>query len=193
VVNGALRAFNSRLPDQGDAISLMRAPIAGASLGSWQESSWLKGFRGHPEYAFADLGAGGAFVYALGGYGNDATQVLTDGAGAALDASGAPGASFGVPALPKPTAFGQAIAVDDWVFVVGGKDGVLSGAGHADVFAAHVGPNGALGAWSTVASMPQGRTSHAMALAGDWLYVTGGGYDAGGLGTVFATRVRFAK
>ena len=107
--------------------------------------------------------------------------------------AGTPGKSFAVTGLPKPTAFGQAIAVDDWVFVVGGKDSVMTGAGHADVFAAHVESSGQLGAWKSLASLPQGRTAHAVAVGGDYLYVTGGGYDAGGLSTVFSTRVRFEK
>jgi hypothetical protein len=197
--DGALRVFHSRLPDDGDAISLVRAPIApgGSALGTWSEDKWLTGFRGHPQYVFADLGTA-AFVYTLGGYGgaDKGNAVLADGAGAALDASGAPGKSFGVTSLPKPTSFGQAIAVQDWVFVVGGKDSVMTGTGHPDVFAAHIAADGTLGAWSSLAALPQGRTSHAIALSRgttDYLYVTGGGYDAGGLATVFSARVRFEK
>jgi hypothetical protein len=97
-----------------------------------------------------------------------------------------------VSALPKPTSFGQAVAVDDWLFTVGGKDEVLTGKGRSDVVAARIGADGTLGAWSALPTLPQGRTSLALTLAGDFLYVTGGGYDAGGLDTVFAARVRFA-
>lgn len=198
VVDGALRAFYARLPGAGDGIALASAPVAGgASLGAWQSSTWLAGFRGHPQYALAKPeGAGGpSYVYALGGYASaeSGNAVLADGAGAALDAAGAPGKSFAVRALPKPTSFGRAIAIDDWIFVIGGKDDVLGGKGRADVFASRIGPGGALGEWSAVASLPAGRTSLAVAASGDFVYVTGGGFDAGGLDDVWSARVRTAR
>jgi hypothetical protein len=193
--HGALRAFHARLPDEGDAVSIVRAPLDPASgdLGQWAESDFVPGFRGHPQYAYAKRPNGASLIYALGGYASadSANGVLADGMGAALDANGVPGKPFAVASLPKPTSFGQAASVDDWIFVVGGKDEVLTGKGRPDVFAAHVEADGTLGAFATVASLPQGRTSHAVAIYGDWLYVTGGGYDAGGLDTVFGAKVRF--
>jgi hypothetical protein len=192
ITDGSLRAFTAKLPDSGNGISLVRASIGSGELGAWEDTMWLTGFRGHPQYAVAQTKSG-SFVYALGGYAgaDKGNEVLADGAGARLDDRGAPGDSFKVSALPKPTAFGKAVAVDDWIFVVGGKDGVLDGKGRTDVFAAHVESDGTLGSWSSVAALPQGRTSLAVVLAGDFLYVLGGGYDAGGLDTVFSARVRF--
>ena len=192
VTNGHLQAFEARLPNDGNAIALVGAPVSGTSLGAWQQTSWLTGFRGHPQYAFATT-AGASYVYALGGYssGDTGNTVLADGAGAALGANGTPGKSFTVRALPKPTSFGQAIAVDDYLFVIGGKDGVLTGTGSADVFVAKIGDGGALDPWTTVKPLPQGRTSLAVAMSGDFVFVTGGGFDAGGLDTVFSARVRF--
>jgi hypothetical protein len=184
VSNGALRAFRAKLPDEGDAVSLLRTPV---DAPAWQESSVLAGFRGHPQYAMTD-----SFAYALGGYSGGDNTVLADGAGAALDPSGATAGAVTVAPMPKPTSFGQAVVVDDWMFVVGGKDAVFGTAGRADVFAAHVAPDGSIASWSTTAPLPQGRTSHSLARSGDFLYVTGGGYDAGGLGTVFGARVRFS-
>jgi hypothetical protein len=118
--------------------------------------------------------------------------VRADGAGARLDASGAPSGGVTVAPLPKPVSFGQAAIVDGFVFVVGGKPSVFGANGSADVFSATIGDDGSIAAWSTSSALPQGRTSHSLAQAGDFLYVTGGGYDAGGLDTVFAARVRFA-
>jgi hypothetical protein len=185
VSSGALRAFRAKLPAEGDAVTLLRAPV---DAPTWQESSILTGFRGHPQYAITD-----SFVYALGGYGGGADNgVLADGAGAPLDASGTPGAPVKVAPMPKPTSFGQAVVVDDWLFVVGGKDDVFAGAGRADVFAAQIAADGSVASWATKAPLPEGRTSHSLVRAGDFLYVTGGGYDAGGLATVFGARVRFA-
>lgn len=197
VEGGALRAFFARLPDNGDGIALATAPVEnGATLGAWQSSTWLPGFRGHPQYALAkpEGAKGASYIYALGGYasGDKGNAVLADGAGAALDLEGVPGKSFPVRALPKPTSFGKAVAIDDWLFVIGGKDEVLTGKGRSDVFAAHIEAGGALGEWKVVAAMPEGRTSHAVAAHGDLVYVTGGGFDAGGLDTVWSARVRTA-
>ena len=180
---GELRAFHARLPDNGDGIAFLHG------RDSLSDTTWLDGFRGHPQYVFA-----GAFIYALGGYAGADKQnaILADGAGAKLDDSGVPGESFNVAALPKATAFGKGIAVDDWIFVVGGKEEIMSGKGRADVFASKIDTTtGALGEWSTASSLPQGRTSHALVVWKDHLYVVGGGYDAGGLDSVFSAQVRF--
>jgi hypothetical protein len=192
VTNGTLNAFYAKLPDAGDGIVLASVSVTGAELGAWQQKTWLKGFRGHPQYALATVGSS-SFVYALGGYsgGNAGNSVLADGAGAALDAQGVPGASFVARTLPKPTSNGQAVAVDDWIFVVGGKDDVLAGKGRPDVYAANIVEGGSLDAWRTVAALPEGRTSLAVALYGDFIYATGGGFDAGGLDSVYSARVRF--
>lgn len=191
VANGELRALRSRLPDpmtsDKGAITFLRAKIENGTLGAWEETSWLEGFRGYPQLVFAD-----SYVFALGGYATGASNVLADGAGALLDANGRPGASFAVTELPKPTTSGRAVFVDGWVFVLGGKDKVLGpGAiGRADGFAAKVANDGTIGAWQGLEPMPEGRTSHAVVVSGEYLYVVGGGYDAGGLDTVFAARVR---
>jgi hypothetical protein len=192
VKSGVLRAFQVRLPDAGDDVSILRASLQGGSLTGFATSTVAKGFRGHPQYAFVTLPDGDA-AYSLGGY--DSTKngnaVVADGAGGRLDASGALTKTLAVASLPKPTAFGQAVGVDDWVFVVGGKDQVLTGAGRPDVVAAQVASDGTIGAWRSVGALPQGRTAHRVVVHGDFMYVTGGGYDAGGLDTVFAARVRF--
>jgi hypothetical protein len=193
VQGGMLAAFHAKLPMEGDAISLAVAGVAATGTMAIDDHDWLKGFRGHPQYAFG--AASLPFAYALGGYdGSDANMVQASGAGVHVGVDMRPDQpSFPVTPLPKPTAFGQAVAVDDWVFVVGGKDAIFAANGRPDVFTAHVQHDGTLGAWATLPPLPQGRTSHAVAVGGDFLYVTGGGYDAGGLDTVFSTRVRFQK
>jgi hypothetical protein len=57
--------------------------------------------------------------------------------------------------------------------------------------ASKIGAGGALGGWARVGALPAARTSHSVAASGDFLSVTGGGFDAGGLDTVFIARVRF--
>lgn len=184
VSNGTLRALRAKLPDEGDAVSLLTAPLDGLS---WTEAKLSAGFRGRPQFAISD-----SHVFALGGYAGPDNAVSADGAGAALDPSGAPGKPVSITAMPKPTSFGQAVIVDDWMFVVGGKSKIFGEAGRADVFAGKISADGSISSWSSVTALPQGRTSHSLARSGDFVYVTGGGYDAGGLATVFGARVRFS-
>lgn len=194
VEDGVLHALRSRLPTMEEngtitdpgAITLVRAKIEGGRLGPFEESSWLEGFRGYPQLVFAP-----GFVFALGGYAAGAAEVLADGAGAPVDAEGKPGTFFRVAPLPKPTTSGKAAFVDGWIFVTGGKDKALGANGRADVFAAKVADDGSISEWTSAEPLPQGRTSHQVVVSGDYLYVLGGGFDSGGLPTVFSTRVRF--
>lgn len=199
VSKGALRAFHVRLPDDGDAVSFVRTPIASGGANAWQESKWLTGFRGHPQYAFAETPAG-AFLYAFGGYAgaNKGNAMLATGAGAKLDEAGMPGAAFPVRDLPRPIGFGEAVAVDRWLFLVGGKESIFPteacktcATARADILAAPIADDGTLGEWKTVATMPQGRSAHTVVVSGDHLYVIGGAFDAGGVTTVWSARVRF--
>jgi len=168
-------------------VAALHAPLS-PRFGSWTENDWLPEFLGHPQYAFS-----GAYLYALGGYTADdagKNPVLNAVHGAPIGATGDVGAPFLTTALPAATAFGKAAAVDDWVFVVGGKAAVF-GSGVADVVSASIDATGGLGPWGKQAPLPQGRTDMAMTLAGDFLYVSGGGLDGPGLDSVYCARVRF--
>ena len=164
----------------------LRSPTSPAFT-SWSEDDWLPGFLGRPEYAFT-----GSYVYAIGGYlstdaGNPVVLTVT---GAPIEAGGKVGASFVTQALPMPVIFGRAIAVDDWIFVVGGKPDIFT-PGVAGTLSAQVGALGELGPWTAQTLLPEGRTDMALTLAGNFLYQTGGGFMGPGVPTVFATRVRF--
>jgi hypothetical protein len=165
---------------------VLRVPTA-PKLGAWTDDDWLSGFLGRPEYAFT-----GAYLYAMGGYlsvdGGNPTVTATHGA--PIESNGKVGTPFATQSLPKPITYGGGVAVDDWIFVVGGKASPF-GSGEADTFSSHVGSGGQLGPWKAQASLPQGRTDMALTLAGDFLYLTGGGYMGPGVATVFAARVRF--
>jgi len=159
------------------------------ALGTWSDDDWLPGFLAHAQYAFT-----GAYVYVLGGYDStaDASLVIVPGVnGAPIEASGKVGTAFTTETLPAPLAFGQGVAVDDWIFVVGGASDIFVGPGLASAVSSQVGAGGMLGKWGDQSSLPEGRRDQALTLAGDFLYLTGGGYTAGGLPTVFAARVRF--
>jgi hypothetical protein len=174
--------------DTLSVVATLHVPLE-PSFGAWSEDDWLPGFLGHPQYAFT-----GAYFYVLGGYSSDDAgdlSVVGSVHGAPLESNGRVGSAFASQALPSPVDFGAAVAVDGWVFEVGGQNNVFAGPGIPNVVSAEVGSDGQLGKWATQPGLPQGRTSPALTLAGDFLYVTGGGYQAGGLDTVFAARVRF--
>jgi Kelch motif len=171
---------------ESDSVTVLAAPLS-PSFGPWSAEAFVPTFLGHPQYAFT-----GTYVYALGGYGGaDAgNPVLTTVTGAAVDPNGKLGTAFATQALPTPTTFGEAIAVDGWIFVVGGGTEVFAGALDSTVSAPWE-TNGELGAWKPQSILPQARRDFALTLAGDFLYLTGGGDMGPGVATVFAARVRF--
>jgi hypothetical protein len=187
---GTLFVFDTDLGDEDvdggtdpGRIVLLRTPL---SPFAWTTDAGPSGFIGRAQYAVAAHD-----VYALGGYlGGDNTVVAT-GWGAPFSSSTGMGASFAVSSLPQPRSFGAGAGVDDWVFVLGGKTSIFSGAGEPDVYAAHVQADGSLGAFTTLAQMPEGRTNLDAIVVGDYLYATGGGATAGGLDNVFVAQVRF--
>jgi Kelch motif len=184
--HSTLYAMDARLPMKGDGIAALHVATS-PKLGAWSEDNWLPGFLGHPQYAFT-----GSYVYTLGGYESDdaGNPVVATVSGAPIEADGSVGAPFTTEPLPTPIAFGEAMAVDDWIFQVGGQASAF-GTGVAGAFSAPVGTDGKLGTWKAQPSLPEGRTSLTLTLAGDFLYVTGGGYLGSGLPTVFSARVRF--
>jgi hypothetical protein len=179
-----------QLPDAGDVVGTLRLPGASGSAPTFAVDDWLPGFRGRPQYAFT-----ASFVYVLGGYlGADKGNVAVDDVqGAKVGADGAIGPPFVTEKLPYKLTFGQAIAVDDWVFVLGGREAALGPAPHAEVWSAHVGSDGKLSTWTAQRSLPEARTNFQVVLGGDYLYVTGGGNDGPGVDTVWSTRVRTPK
>jgi hypothetical protein len=128
----------------------------------------------------------------LGGYEAGAGgNVVVDRVDAVvLDGTGLPGTPFTTTALPAPVSFGEAVAVDDWIFVIGGKPEIFAAPGSPAVYAAHVLGDGRLEAWTTPTPLPVGRTNHEVVLHRDWLWVLGGALDAGGLDTVYRAEVR---
>jgi hypothetical protein len=181
--------FDPMVPSK-DGVTLYSALLDNTGApGAFTATKWLPTFLGQPEYAFAP-----PYAYALGGYGspNDAGMNvgMTDCNGTQIDSSGKAGASFAVAPLPKPTSFGKGIAVDSYVFVVGGKSDP-GAKPRPDIFAGQIDASGHIASWSQAGSLPEARSSLSVASGGDFIYVTGGGNDAGGLDTVFAAQVRY--
>lgn len=176
--DGRLHLMDTLLPAEGDQ-TLTRTLVDGA----WTSADWGIGFRAQAQYAFT-----ARFAYTLGGYtggeGNPAQPAVF-----VADLEG--GNVRETTALPVPTVFGEAVAVDDYVFVAGGRAQVFGGIASTQVLAAHVEPDGSLGAWRELAALPMARTNHELVVVGDYLVIAGGADGAGGDANVLVSRVRF--
>jgi Kelch motif len=184
VKNGALYAMQAQLPQSGDRIATWQADLS-KGLGAWHETDWVKGFRGHPQYARS-----GNYIFTLGGYAGDNNQVVTDVYGVQMQKDGSLGQGFSTAPMLTPTAFGTVVAVDDYLYSIGGKPAIFT-AGVTGVSSVHIGPNGQLETWQAQGALPQGRTNHTTLLSGNFVYVLGGGFDGPGLDSVLSAQVRF--
>lgn len=177
VRDGRLIVMDTLLEAEGD-----RTVTYTFDADAWLTADWGIGFRAQAEYAFSDR-----FAYTLGGYtGGEGNPATSEVFVATLDIRDVRPTT----PLPEPVIFGEAVAVDDWVFVVGGRSQVFGGVASTRVFAAQA-IDGALGAWREVAELPMGRTNHELVLVGDDLVVVGGADAAGGDANVLMARVRF--
>jgi len=181
VRDGELIVMDTRLPAEGDTTVSLRTKLT-APL-AWTVDDWHIGFRAQAQYAF-----GATFTFVLGGYRGDTGNPVT------AETFVAP-ATFAAPrmtqALPTPTSFGEAVAVDDWVFVVGGRGQVFGSPGTTTVVASQHDADGNLGTWQTVAALPMTRTNHELVSVGDFLVLTGGAGEGPGDTTVLTARVRY--
>lgn len=179
---GSLLLVDTLLPDEGGATVTLRTPLAAAT---WQSDDWGIGFRAQAQYAFTAHHA-----YALGGYA-DANAVSADVFVADLASDGTTSPARAATPLPMPIAFGEAVAVDDWLFVAGGRAAVFGAPGTTAVLASPIADDGSLGTWQPVASLPVTRTNHELALVGVHLVLTGGAANGPGDDLVLTARVRF--
>ncbi len=176
----------NEIVDDAGALTVLHSPLSSIA---WTEAPFLNAFRGSPELAYTS-----GFLYAMGGYPGSADGGPPDFPMEAFGAArqnGSIGASFPATELPKATMFAEAVAVDGFVFVVGGRDDIFSGTPRADVLSAPISSDGSLGAWTAQTPMPEPRTNGRVVVSGNFLYVTGGGNDGPGVDSVYITRVRF--
>jgi hypothetical protein len=184
-----LSVLNSYLGDDtsadAGALTILRA--APQAPINWNETPFLPRFRGHPELAAAH-----GFAYALGGYAGGDDDAGADFAQQAFGTSyGANASSFATTPLPKATMFGDAVAVDGYLFVVGGRDSTFGNDPRADVMSAPIASDGTLGAWSSQTALPAPRTNERVVAYGDYVYVIGGGNTGPGLDSVYSAQIRF--
>jgi hypothetical protein len=186
---GELYATTSQLAGTCDVLS---TPLHGGAIptdAAWSDAPFVSEFRGRPQWATATAG-NALYVYVLGGYADaDAgNAVLASGWGAPVVGGGA---AFAVTALPQPTTFGTAAWADDFVFVIGGRNGVFGGTPTPTVISAQASAtDGTLSAWTAQPPLPEGRTNVSSVVAGNFLYVLGGA-GAAATDTVYAAQVRF--
>ena len=180
--DGQLLVMDTVLPDEGDQTITLHRPIA---TDTWTTDDWGIGFRAQAEYAFSEH-----FAYTLGGYlGGEGNPASTEVFVASID-NGITNIRSTTP-LPEPVMFGEAVAVDDWVFVVGGRSQVFGGTASTKVYAAQATTDGTLGAWTEVTVLPMGRTNHELVAVGDFLVLPGGADAMGGDANVLIARARF--
>jgi hypothetical protein len=185
VQDGELTVISPDLGDPG-AILVLRAPLGDGTPDAWRTDTVLSRFLGRAQYA-----AEGGRLWILGGYYSGAGSVSVETFVSSKAAGGAYGKAVATTNLPDPYTFGDAVAVDGWVFLVGGRSQAGGGEASKHVLAAKADDTGKLGAWKGTALMPQGRTNFAVAVGGDYLYVTGGAESGPGDDLVFVARIKF--
>lgn len=175
--DGTIIVMDTRLPAEGDATVALRSPLGTLA---WSSEPLGIDFRAQAEYAFS-----ADYAFTLGGYHDPARGAVAD----VFVAPIAGGPAQPTTPLPVAVGFGEAVAVDDWLFVAGGRATVFGAPGTAQVFAAQI-TDGSLGDWRETA-LPMPRTNHELVLAGDYLVLTGGATMGPGDSAVLIARVRW--
>ena len=155
------------------------AQSSGGKLGSWTTTTALP----QALYDHATAAAGG-HVYVVGGF--NSSNVTQSTVYMATQTNGTLGAWS--TQTPLPIAEGEiaATAYNGFVYVVGGHT-ATSGTGEATVYAAPIGSNGTLGAWSSLTPLPQARWDLGIAVAGGYLWAIGG-YNSSAVATATVYR-----
>ena len=184
--DNTLLVMDTVLPSDGDRTVTLRTSTTAPA--EWATDDWAIPFLAQAQYAFTDK-----FAYTIGGYlGDPGNPVSTDVFAAPIAAGGAISLTRTSTPLPMPISHGEAVAVDDYLFVVGGRNAVLGAPGTTTVLSAKiVEDDGSLDPWQSIAPLPMARTNHELSLVGDFLVVTGGAVNGPGDANVFVTRVRF--
>ena len=183
--DNTLLMMDTVLPNEGDKTITLRTSTTAPA--EWSTDDWAIPFLAQAQYAFTD-----AFAYTIGGYkGDSGNPVSTDVYFAPITDHGSIADTRTTSPLPMPISHGEAIAVDDYVFVVGGRNAVLGAPGTTTVLSAKIESAGDLAPWQPNIALPMARTNHELSLVGDYLVVTGGAVNGPGDTTVLVTRVRF--
>jgi uncharacterized repeat protein (TIGR01451 family) len=152
--------------------------LADGSLGAWSAQPALpQQIRSHALAASPD----GSYLYVVGGW--DGQRRRSDIWRAALTADGSVIAWTKIGDYPSAVANHDAYVVGHRLYVVGGTDS--AGQALSNVYYASIQANGALGAWTPVRDLPEGRHNHSVAVHNNRLYVVGGAAGSAARGTVY--------
>ncbi len=145
------------------------ASVANADSVAWVGGKALPSGRDH-HGTFVTQGGRQAWLWVVGG--NDYKTMMSDTWRSPISADGSLGAWAAGPPLPAKNA-GMGVATNNrFVILSGGQDSTLRK--RTEIFAARVGGDGTLGAWTPAGNLPGPRFHHASLVEGRFLYVIGG-------------------
>jgi hypothetical protein len=124
----------------------------------------------------------GGYLYVLGG-GQTTSTATSTVYSAPINSTGSIGAWSTTTALPVGLAFHKALAMDGYMYVMGGR--TASGTATSTVYSAPINAGGTLGAWSTTTAMPGPRYYHAASKYKGRIYTSGGWTGSAATSTVF--------
>ena len=168
-------------------VSVYRAQVqASGALGAWTTMTALPSARAYHTLAAAtaytapiDTTTTAGYLYAIGGV--DATaQTVSSVYVTRISPDGGVGAWQTTTALPVALHSAAAAVFRGYLYLVGGAG--ATNAPVATVYRAAVNTNGTLGAWETLAALPQATAYLSLAQFGPYLYAVGG--DAGSTAAV---------
>jgi hypothetical protein len=122
------------------------------------------------------------YLYVLGGGQTSSTATSTVWY-APLSATGSVGAWTGATALPAGISLHKALAMDGYMYVMGGRSAV--GTVTSTVISAPINTDGTLGSWTNTTALPGPRYYHAAASYKRRIYTTGGWTGSAATSTVF--------
>ncbi len=181
VRGGELTIMDTKVSMEGDATVTARTRVDGPL--SFREDDWAIGFRGQAQYAFLD-----GFMVVMGGYTGEAGNPVTDQVYVAADPFAG---AMARPPLPMATSHGEALALGHTVLLIGGRAAIFDAVPRDTVYASRVGPDGSMGDWVVLPSLPQIRSHHECAAVGLVVVCTGGAGAASADDAVFTAPVRF--
>lgn len=183
--NGHLFVLGGQSSNGAEATVYRAAILADGGLGPWQAMPALP----QPLLRHAALKVGGGLLVIGGARGGAPQERLASIYRSAVMANGDLDAWVELTATPLPRALVDAGAavVNGYLFIVGGEDS--SGQLQPTLYRAVLNADGSLGAWTMTTSLPISLTNHAIATAGNCLFVVGGDSNLGRRSQVYSAAV----
>ncbi|MBI2008846.1 hypothetical protein HYS84_00355 [Candidatus Saccharibacteria bacterium] len=154
--------------------------VNGAALQAWQTND-SSGFTAYGELATA---AANGYIYRIGGS-PDGSAGVTSVIYAKINASGSVGTWNSTSALPTTLSDQGAVAVNGYVYAVGGWNGTVV---VDSVYYAKINPDGTLGSWTATSSLTAARGQPGVVAAGGYVYAVGG-YNSTAQTTVYYAKI----